>query len=592
MRSAPPALMLSLSIALCATVAPAHAATPLNARSALGINVLSMNYYNDEQPFLNIFKTEGMSRSTPDGWITHADSTWETHEEAYLQLDADGYPTTLVASTADPNRPQHFNSVGVLLLRGLGNSNAGKGPPYRPGKYVVLYDGQGTLRYGFDAKLISSSAGRDVIDVANPTPGGGIDLRITSTDPRHTGNHIRNIRVVKAEEENLLKAGELFRPGYLKLMHKFAVIRLMQWLGIDDSGGAIVNWSDRSMPNDGGWGSERGVPIEIAVQLCNAVSADCWLNVPHAANDDYITHMARLVHDLLGPHQKLYIEFSNEVWNSGYAQYGYAAAHGRALWPGSRVSDFDYNRNWFGMRTAQMCDTWKTIWRSDASRLVCVLGAQAANPYTATQALDCPLWRGAERAPCASHNINAVAIAPYFGGSVPAAWTSQPDGGLASLFAAMNSRGDRSIPAGGWLGQISAFEAGYRQVLASYRLPLIGYEGGQTLVGFPAFQNDSPMVKLFIAANRDPRMAAAYTAALNAWKANGGQVWALFADVGQPSQYGEWGALESFLDAELPSDSTPPKWRAIQTFIAANPCWWPGCAGAIADAAEPPPAAH
>jgi hypothetical protein len=585
-----PALLSS--VGLLASVVGADGATPLNARSPLGINVLSMSYYNAEQPFLNVFKTEAVSKSTPDGWITHSSAIWETHEEAYLQLDADGYPVSLLASAADPQRPQQFNSVGVLLLRGLGNSNAGRGPPYRPGKYIVLYDGQGTLAYGFDAKLITSSPGRDVIDVAHPSTGGGIDLRITSTDPRHTGNHIRNIRVVKAEEESLLGEGEVFRPGYLKVMQKFAVIRLMQWLGIDDRGGAIANWSDRSMPSDGGWGSEHGVPIEIAVQLCNAVSADCWLNVPHAANDDYIIRMASLVHTMLGAHQKLYIEFSNEVWNSGYAQYAYAAARGQALWPGSRVSDYDYNRNWFGMRTAQMCDLWKGIWESDASRLICVLGAQAANPYTATQSLECPLWRAPHGAPCAHHNINAVAIAPYFGGGVPAIWASQSDRGLASLFAAMSTRNDRAIPEGGWLGQISTFEAVYQRVLAHYRLPLIGYEGGQTLVGFPAAQDGSALVNLFTAANRDARMAAAYTAALNSWKTNGGQVWALFADVSPPGQYGEWGALEAFVDADLPLESAPPKWRAIQSFIARNPCWWPGCAGVSAGAADRPQTLH
>lgn len=583
------ALLLGLACLLAA--ARADAATALNARSPLGINVLSMSYYSAEQPFLNIFKTEGVSSSTPDGWITHADGTWDTHEEKYLQLDANGYPTTLRAGSGDPHRPQLFNSVGVLLLRGLPPSNAGTGPAYRAGRYVVLYDGQGRLQYGFDAKLISSSPGRDVIDVAKPSSGGGIDLRITATDPQHSGNYIRNIRLVKAEEESLLKAGGVFRPGFLKVMQNFGVLRLMQWLGIDEDGGAIASWSDRSVPSDAGWGSQRGVPIEVAVGLCNAVGADCWLNVPHAASDDYIRRMATLVHQRLGADQKVYIEFSNEVWNSTYAQYGYAIAAGRALWPGAGVSGFDYNRNWFGMRTAQMCDIWHSVWGRDAARLICVLAAQAANTYTATQSLDCPLWRGSNRSPCSGHHIDAVAIAPYFGGSVPPAWTSQPDGGLASLFSAMTTQNAPAIPAGGWLGQISEFEAAYHKTLASYRLPLLGYEGGQTLVGFPAFQDGSAMVRLFVAANRDPRMGAAYTAALNAWKANGGQVWALFADIGGPSQYGEWGALESFLDAELPASSAPPKWHAIQSFIATNPCWWPRCTRPIAGAApaaQPP----
>src|SRR5262249_2130507 len=161
-------------------------------------------------PFLNIFKTTGVSQTTPNGWVTHSDSTWDTHEEASLDLDKDGYPRTLQASSTNPHAPQSFNSVGVVLLRDLPRADAGTGLSYRPGGYVVLYEGQGTLSYGFDANLVSPSPGRDVIDVASPSRGG-IDLRITATDPKHSGNYIRNIRVVKAEEEPLLKAGQIFR---------------------------------------------------------------------------------------------------------------------------------------------------------------------------------------------------------------------------------------------------------------------------------------------------------------------------------------------------------------------------------------------
>jgi hypothetical protein len=159
-----------------------------------------VNYYNAEQPFLNIFKTEGVSLSTPKGWVTHSAATWDTGEEGYLQLDANGYPTTL----ASAHQPQQFTSVGVLLLRALPKSNGGTGLPYRAGRYVVLYDGKGTIRYEFDAKLVSSSPGRDVINVVAPTTGGGINLTITSTDPKHTGEYIHNIRMVYEPEESLL----------------------------------------------------------------------------------------------------------------------------------------------------------------------------------------------------------------------------------------------------------------------------------------------------------------------------------------------------------------------------------------------------
>jgi hypothetical protein len=586
------ARVLGACFFLAGANARGYGATPLNFQAALGINVVSMNYYNPEQPFLDVFKTEATSNATPDGWLTHSNASWDTKEEQYLQLDANGYPTTLTTSSADPHSPQQFNSVGVLLLRGLANSNAGRGLPYRPGKYVVLYDGQGTLGYQGDARLVSSAPGRDVINVAAPHTGGGIDLRITSTDPRHTGNYIRNIRVVKAEEESLLSAGYVFRPGFLRLMQGFRVIRLMQWLGIDDAGGATVRWSGRPLPTDAGWGSGHGVPIEIGVQLCNALGADCWLNVPHAADDDYINQMAVLVHKTLALKERAYIEFSNEVWNSGYAQYSYAIAQGQALWPNAGASPFDYNRSWFGMRTARMCDIWKSAWGSDASRVVCVLGAQAANTYTATQSLNCPLWSGAGNAPCSNHNINAVAIAPYFGGSVPAAWTSEPDGGLSKLFASMSSQNDSNIPERGWLGQISGFEVAYQAALARYKLPFIGYEGGQTFTGFPHFQDGSAMVNLFIAANRDPRMATAYTAALDAWKRNGGQLWVLFADVSAPSQYGEWGLVESFMDSLYPLSNAPPKWRAVQSFDSKTTCWWSACVGQSGELATPMPPAH
>jgi hypothetical protein len=551
------------------------AATPANAKSPLGINLMQMNYYSPEQPFLNIFKTTGVTRSTPTGWSTHSGGTFDTHEQAYLQLDANGYPTTLTASSADPHSPQQFTSVGVLIERELPKANGGTGLPYRAGKYIVLYDGQGTLEYTFDAKLVSSSPGRDVINVSSPSDAG-ISLSITATDPNHNGNYIRNIRVVKAEEESQLVAGNVFEPSFLSLMQNFHVLRAMQWLNMDEDGGFLTNWSERPLPTDAGWGGAHGVPIETVVQLCNAVGADCWLNVPHQANNDYITKMAVLAHANLNASQKIYIEFSNEVWNGAYKQSGYAAAQGKMLWPNAGVPPWAYNNNWYGMRTAQMCDIWKSVWGADSSRVICVLGAQAANADVAKQSLECSLWTGSGNAPCANHNINAVAIAPYFGDkNAQKSWTEAADGGHTQLFQEL----------GGGVSQAANWEASYKTLLAHYHLPLIAYEGGQSLTSF-----DPTLTNLYIAANRDPRMAASYAAALKDWKANSGEMYVLFADICNPSKYGEWGALESFMDTVSPLDKAPPKWQAIQNFISGNPCWWSGCTGTIGPTTATPTA--
>ena len=349
----------------------------------------------------------------------------------------------------------------------------------------------------------------------------------------------------------------------------------MDWLSTNNN--TLSSWANRPLQSNAFWGTANGVPIEVAVQLANAVSADAWLNVPHMADNNYITQMATLVHTLLGSAQKVYVEYSNETWNYIFSQATWIQAQGAAEWPSSNPSDLDLNRNWFGQRVAQMCDIWKTVWGADAGRVVCVLGAQAANTYTATKSLDCPLWTTG--APCSRHGIGAVAIAGYFGGAVPSSWTSQSDGGLASLFASMTSQNDPSIPAGGFLSQVSGWEAAYKSALASYSLPFIGYEGGQGFVAAPNYGPGSAMLNLFITANRDARMGTTYTTLLNQWKANGGQLFMHFTDTSSYTQYGEWGALESFMQTTTPLSAAPPKWQALQNFITANACWWSSCAG-------------
>src|SRR5579864_4103674 len=135
-----------------------HAATSSNSQSPLGINLARVSYYSSELPFLNAFKSS-------DGWITHSASTWDTGEEQYLNLDSDGWPITLTTKNAPG--AQQFTSLGVLLFR-LNQTPNGF---YPAGQYVVLYDGQGTITYGFDATLVSRSSGQDIINVANPSGG-------------------------------------------------------------------------------------------------------------------------------------------------------------------------------------------------------------------------------------------------------------------------------------------------------------------------------------------------------------------------------------------------------------------------------------
>jgi hypothetical protein len=558
------AYYVALLVSVCG-VSAAWAVSSANQTSPLGINLQAVTNSSVEQPFLDIFKTNA-------GWTPQTRSGQATGEEKYLDLDANGWVRSLRAGRT-PN-PQRFTQASTFLFHHLPDTPNG---PYPAGQYIVSYVGEGTLVYGGDAakddKL--SRVGRDVINVAAPTSEGGILITLTSTDPRHLGNYIRDIRLVRAEQEGALAAGNIFSPRFLGLLQNFRVLRFMDWFSTNNS--RLSSWSNRPLTTGATWASSAGVPYEVALKLVNAVSADPWLNIPLMADDDYISQLAMLVHAQLGRSQRVYVELSNEVWNDGFSQWSYANSKGSAMWPGAG-RHADYANNWYGMRTAQSCDIWKAAWGSDASRVICVMAAQAANPRVATEALNCKLWSGS---PCAAHGIGAVAIAPYFADHVPSAWTSQPDGGLNSLFASFSSQNDPSIPMGGWLGQAASWVAAYSAIAEKYKLPLIAYEGGQSLVSYPQGVNadgsGSALTRLYAAANRDARMKAAYRSYLQVWKATGGQLFVHFNDIFPPGQYGEWGALESFMQATAPLSNAPPKWQALQNFISANPCWWPGC---------------
>jgi hypothetical protein len=533
--------------------ASAPAVAQSNQTSPLGVGLNGVTYYTSEQPFLNIFKTAQMPWDTGGG------------ANGPVALDANGYPTSMIP----PGGGAPYGALGSLMLRALTS--------YPAGNYVLLYDGEGTVLLGFDASLVSSSPGRQVYTVATPS-NNGIVLRITATDPNKTGNYIRNIRVVYSPDstastigarESLLNGGEIFNPDFINRIAPFRVLRFMDWMGTNNSTDG-ANWSARTLPSNVSWGMQesgatRSVPVEVIVALGNKIGADIWVNMPHLATDDYVGQFATYVLNNLGSKQNVYLEYSNETWNFVFSQASYMVSQGKATWLSTRVSDFDYNRSYFGMRTAQICDSWKSVWGSNANRVICVMAAQAANTYTATQSLACPLWSGA---PCSGHGINAIAIAPYFGYDVPNTWTTQPDGGLTSLFTEIMQGG--LAPggyAGGMIKQALDWVTSYRTVTNSYGLPLIAYEGGQHLVN----SNDTALATLYISANRDSRMGTAYATYLQGWRNAGGQLFCHFVDASTYTKWGSWGALERL------RQNNSPKYGALTSFIAANPCWWPNC---------------
>lgn len=571
-------------VASSASTAPP---TPIGANglSPLGSNLNEWKDWSTEQPFINLFKT---SRN----WITQAPSVWDTGEQQLLNLDENGWVRSLPASTDTSVR---YRSVSTLLLSGSDFAGVRTG-----GEYIVLYDGEGTLTYGFAATKIAShsSMGRDIINVdKNNTTG--IFISIASTDPNHTGNYIRNIRVVppgKVCDDNPLAFclsrndpscersacrslesavnDRLFHPVFLRNLVYYSSLRFMapQNTNVISSGmPQQVNWTDRATLDKARWTSQAGIPVEVAVALSNQLKADPWLNMPHRASDDYIRQFARLTHQTLSPTRKVYVEYANEIWNTAFSAGTWVEQQGLAAWPNSPDSAYTKRINWYGKRSAEMCDIWRSEWAGDEDRLVCVLAAQSANTWTANAALTCALW---DQAPCQAHGIKAVAVAPYFGhylgnistGSEVASWALDADGGLNRLFAELGVGGQLTGgPTGGALAWSAQWTANYARLAKSRGLMLLAYEGGQHLVGVGAVQNDQTVTNLFVTANRDPRMGDMYQAMLANWRDAGGGLFMHYASVGQYGRYGSWGALENL------GQQNSPKYDALIRYILANP---------------------
>jgi len=225
---------------------------------------------------------------------------------------------------------------------------------------------------------------------------------------------------------------------------------------------------------------------------------------------------------------------------------------------------------------SQTCDIWKSTWGDQASRVICVLGSQSANPWTASQAMDCPMWT--EGAPCWKHGIDVVAGGPYFAGyignaqfdSQVLAWTKDPDGGLGKLFDEINKGGvlNGGSPGGAMVRAFMEMD-GFIKAAAGRGLGAVAYEAG---THFASTSSNLAITNLFQAASADPRMGEVYDRYLAGWRERGGQMFVHYFNVGQTTALGAFGALE-YMDS-----ASSPKYDALLRFIDANPCWWTGCA--------------
>lgn len=115
-----------------------------------------------------------LARNAQPWFLQRNSGDWSQNTPA-SPADADGYPTQM---------PAEGEWVTTLLTNQDG---------YPGGAYTALYDGVGTLVFGWDAVAQSALPGQISLQITPSTQG--IYIRLTATQ---SGNHLRNLRIVPA----------------------------------------------------------------------------------------------------------------------------------------------------------------------------------------------------------------------------------------------------------------------------------------------------------------------------------------------------------------------------------------------------------
>ncbi len=597
-RTTAPALLAALLFTLAAPAQSffrsgfeAGETGPAPPKSGLGTNLESVVEFAAAYPFTDFFK-----QSRP--WIAASQTVFDTGRADELDLDADGWVQSL--PPCNPGNPNQF-----CIARTTFNE---AGAAWPGGQYLVIYEGQGQINYGLGASRVvaASVPGRDVVQV----DGNSIwTLDVVATGP--APNHIRNIRVLPPGFDPAVAPVPRFHPDFVAELAPYRSIRFMDWM--ETNGGAFSggpneqeNFADRPRLTDARWNSEKGVPLEAMIELANATGTEPWFTLPHRVDDGYVDGFAAIVLAQLDPTLDVYLEYSNEVWNPAFPQGTEIEQRGNQLF-GSLGDPFIRRLNAHGLRTAQICQRFKAVFGSQSGRVICTLGAQAANAFTQTEAADCPLAvQVGLRSTACGNDMDAVAIAPYFANytNVPVNQNEIQGWTLDQLFAELVEGGQlqdtppnvatpctenfppiatQPCPVSA-LEEVMPWTTAHKSAATARGLRLVAYEGGQHLVGVFGVENDEDITDLFIGANRDARMGPIYQSYLESWKDNGGELFALFGLSGTYTRFGSWGIVE-----RLGQTPRPPKAQAILDFNAANPCWWPDCGSGAPPPPPPPP---
>lgn len=519
---AKPLLMLSLSVGVMGMSSTVAAVDINSANSYVGIGINSLSYYDGAYMMADAMRE---SQFRTGNWVGD------------VKTDANGAPQ------------EDFNMITSSLRT-------------QAGIYKLIFKGRADLyvsgipldnstnRPYISNQQYNSSTNTTTADVIYPTVVTD-NTWITFSNTRRTA--------VSTSADGVTDV-HLWRPGYptdgsvvftnefITAMQKFHLIRSMDFLSSNSN--PSVTWAERNTMNRLGMMDSRGQPWELLILLANQTNKDIWINVPVKANNDYIKKLAQLfrygsdgknpytspqvnpVYPPLKNGLRVYVEYGNELWNSGPGFYGfgwsldfanqYAKTNHPINYDGKVANDiYLAHRRWIAFRSASISLIFRGVFGAKMMSTVRpILASQVGdgNVYLSEGLKWAESFYGQVRANTTPTNPTVRQVKDLWWGAGGAAYydsdVEPKDTSKATMTAYFAGLPNANF------AKSTAIDATWAR---GYGLKSVAYEGGPGPGGSP-LGGSTAGPALSAAYNNDPRMKARMIVAQSVYEQNGGQL--------------------------------------------------------------------
>jgi hypothetical protein len=502
---------------LAVGAAPLFAADPIvvpradfpNAKPQMGVNLEGVVDYARSMMFADAMKSARKFGSVDAPWDESAPK------------DAKGWPTA---------------DCGVVVMADA---------PVKAGDYLFSCTGRCTLGLVNTRGTVKGQGYNREKNITTATVSiseGATNLFLSF---KNTEGGIKNIKLMRPGFP--LNTPETFSKEFLSLIAPFSTLRTMDLTLTNNSD--VVDWSERTTLDHALQSSPKGVAWEYAIELANKTKKDLWINVPDRANDDYVRQLAKLFKEKLDPSLTVYVEFSNEVWNSMFKQGGrnHEAAKAEIAAGDKTLNDNgkDDNQYYWGWkrvskRTLEISKIFAEVFGQEAinTRIRPILASQSANSFMTRMQVE---YIEKHHGPPAKF-IYGIAGAPYL----------SPDQKVSDKENATVEEIIKAFNVEAWCKKVMVE---YLVMARYYRLHHLCYEGGLGIEGDKSL--DAKM-----AANRDPRIAKVINDYFNAWYGTGGELFMYYNLAGMWTKHGCWGLTDNVA-------VQTPKYKAVAALATA-----------------------